>query len=759
MATPSPFEQRKPLDVSGVDSKSTIPGGAQPISGPGATPNLPDTAPVPAPAPVTAAPAPSPVTPFAQRAPAAPAPTAKPLPTTPAETPQMVPAYVAKAMQKQQEKQAKENEMVAVPAAVTPPAPAPPATPVAPAAPASTDTTRVTATTTEQPTSTAQADGYVPVVEPTVAEYAVTETDTPDQAQAKTTAAAVQTALMEQAKKWAEAKEDPAFVRQFNNLLLQSAVQNQATIDATKRAIAQNPSLAGQPAGDALLGLKAIQLGMNLDQMKANLSVDHAKAVADMNRYGFEAMYKLNQDKLSQDEKDVETYGQIFDRMISSGASDQELEAYFNKTIKPLMGDKDISYAQFRSPAERQRILSDVWTAGDEQFRDALDRDDLPAALQALEAAYAPAEQVRRGNDLIAKNDLATINGWLKDAGYDEITDMADLIGREDDVFVAQQVSKGKKKISESPVQPKVDALLKVLQGRGMDITDPDIIGAVEEYIYQQEFGDPEDPNVLPWDSDVTSYKYKDWEIFDPSTGRVVDAGGEMYDPQDNPEPAPGSAAYQWRDTLDKAWQNYLAANPDSKTRLSRDDWFAKLKKDYLAVGKPDIKIEDFISGNTGEGSAPWTPSTAGGTVTNPTSTADYFTNALASKDLSKITNDLWPVILAGGAGYENAYQQLVDAGLFAKQAAKPVNIKNYKTKPGTHNIQNYKAAYSDLKPGSFVEVDGNPYRIEEVGVTQSAGRQGIVGDFSRENRAYTKVTNLKTGQTEYILPSDKWEA
>ncbi len=519
---------------------------------------------------------------------------------------------------------------------------------------------------------------------------------------------------MEQAKKWAEAKEDPAFVRQFNNLLLQSAVQNQATIDATKRAIAQNPSLAGQPAGDALLGLKAIQLGMNLDQMKANLSVDHAKAVADMNRYGFEAMYKLNQDKLSQDEKDVETYGQIFDRMISSGASDQELEAYFNKTIKPLMGDKDISYAQFRSPAERQRILSDVWTAGDEQFRDALDRDDLPAALQALEAAYAPAEQVRRGNDLIAKNDLATINGWLKDAGYDEITDMADLIGREDDVFVAQQVSKGKKKISESPV------LLKVLQGRGMDITDPDIIGAVEEYIYQQEFGDPEDPNVLPWDSDVTSYKYKDWEIFDPSTGRVVDAGGEFYDPQDNPEPAPGSAAYQWRDTLDKAWQNYLAANPDSKSRLSRDDWFAKLKKDYLAVGKPDIKIEDFISGNTGEGSKPWAPGAPETPPENVPAVVEAGKTKLAKEsDVTKV-DFTDPDVM----GYLNSLPALL-----------PAQIGNAST-------------YANAHVGEWVKVGDQFYRVD-------SGLQGRYGSGDR-HRDVMQLTR-KDGTTVWMRADGKW--
>ncbi len=609
MNIPSPFQQRPSGQApSGVDSKSMLPGGAKPIT-PGAPPVLPDAAPVPA--PVTPAASPSGVpaaAPFGSRqvAPARPSPGAQtPTPAaTPAQPvappqPQMVPAYVAKAMEKQAEREAKENALVPAPAPGATPAPTRQEAPAQPAGAVAATTTTATDTrsdvTPDQLAAEQSKLGEVNAAnaeeQARIAALTPAATDTPAQVADKAATVAKDQQLRDMATQWLTAKEDPAFVRLFNQTMLDTAIGNQAAIDATKRAIAQNPSLAGQPAGDAMLGLKAIQLGMELSDLKANLSIEHARAVAKMNKDGFDALYQLNRDKMTQDEKDIETYGTVMDRMISSGASDEELKAYYDRTIKPLLGDKDITFDQFRSPAERQSILSGVQNDGLEQMREALDRGDTPGALAALEAAYAPAKQIELGNALIAANDIATINGWLKDAGYEEIDSMADLIGREDDVFIAEQISKGKTKNSESGLQPKVDAMLRVLQGRGMDITDPDVIDAVEEYLYQQEFGDPEEPNVLPWDSDATSWKYKDWEIFDPATGRVLSDGDEFYDEQDNPEPAVGSAEYNWRNALDNAWQKYLVATPRDQ-RLSRDDWFAEFKTKYTGSGKP---VDEFL--------------------------------------------------------------------------------------------------------------------------------------------------------------------
>ncbi len=707
MNVPSPFQQR---EAGGTDAKSMLPGGAAPIKV-GAQPVVGPMTPIPAP------------TPLAPRAPATPAPLVAPAPgagpvAAPPATPQMVPAYLAKAMQKQQEKLAAEHAMVPAPAVGAPATPAAPVAPVAPVAatpepapaperaaapvaPTNTTaavTTEAAGTTTTAPTNTTTATP-AQVTPPTDPSLVVVATDTPEQASQKTAAQKTQDALIAKYTEYANAKEDPAFVAQYNKLLIDSAIQNQAAIDATKRAIASNPDLAGQPAGDAMLGLKAIQLGSNLSDLKATLSVEGAKAVADLNKYGLEGLYKLNQDKMSQDDKDVLAYGQVLDRMISSGASDEDLRAYYDKTIKPLLGGKDISFDQFRSPAERQALIAGVQTDGLSQMRDALDRGDTPGALQALEAAYSPARQTELGKSLIGSTDVATINKWLKDAGYDAITTAADLIGREDDVFIAQQISQGKAKINESPLQPQIDALLGSLKGK-VDITDPDVLDAVHEYIYQQEYGDPEQPNVLPWDSDVTSYKYKDWEVFDPKTGAVVSKGNEFYDPTHNPEPKPGDASYDWKNSLDTAWQKYLAANPDSKTRLSRDDWFAKFKTDYTDYTKknPDGSLDGFLNGTTsgtgGSTGTPWTAGSGTGTDENLPAIKDKGQKALAAQaDVSKINFD----------------DPNVKAYLASLPATLPAQIGNATTF-GTSNIGNW------IKFGDkYYRVDnGEQHRFEK---------------------------------------------
>ncbi len=615
MNVPSPFQQRQP-QTSGVDAKSMLPGGASPISGPGAQPEVAPMTPTPAPVAPVAPPAPkvSPVVPApAVRG----APAGLNAPAAPA--PQMVPAYVAKAMEKQNERLAKENAMVPAPAAgATPAAPAAttaatetPAPTRAPQPEAAAGAAQATTTTEAAPDYSSMKsveyehnpDGSIktnPDGSPVLAvdPYAPAPDDTPEKVDQKKTGAQLQADLRAKFEEYMNATEDPAFKAQYNRLLMQSALENQATIDATKRAIAANPSLAGQPAGDAMLGLKAIQLGMSLDEMKGSLTVENAKAVAAMNKYGLEGLYRLNQDQMAQDDKDLLSYSGVLQRMASSGATRDEMEAYYNKTIVPLLGGKDISFDQFLSPSEIQGLLSGVQTDGLEQFRNHLDQGDLPGALQALEAAYSPAKQIELGNALIAKNDVATINNWLKDAGYDPIETMADLIGREDDVFIAEQVSKGKKKIADGPIQSRIDSILGGLRGT-VDITDPDVIDAVRAWVLEHDpafGGDPESEAKLPWQDDKTSFIYKDWEIFDPTTGRTIDAGGEFYDPKDNPEPAPGSAAYDWRSALDGAWQKYLASTPTAD-RLSRDDWFAEFKKGYTGSNK-----------DVAEFAATWTP-------------------------------------------------------------------------------------------------------------------------------------------------------
>ncbi len=555
-------------------------------------------------------------------------------------------------------------------------------------------------------------------------------TDTPVVASAKTQVQTDLDTVADYYRNLATMKDDPAFRAKFNQTMMTLGLQNQAASDALKMRINQDPSLRGQPAGEAILSLWASKTGMAKDQLIAEMGVEELKRIADLNKYGIDGLYKLSRDKMSDNEKDLLDYGQVLDRMIASGATDEQLNAYFNKNIVPLLDGKDITLDQFRSPTERLTLITGARDASLTLMRDALSDNNLSGAIDAFEAAYTPAVQVERGKNLIANNDLSAVNAWLKDAGFSEVTDVSELIGREDDVFAAKTISDAKKKLDESPLQPQIDSLLDTLKGRGIDITDPDVLKAVNDYVYQATYGDPEQPNVLPWDSDVTSWQYKDWEIFNPSTGAVVSAGDEFYDPQDNPEPQPGSAAYTWRATLDSAWQKYLRENPDSKKRLSRTDWFNQLKADYIAAKDPNMTIGDFINGT--EGSEQWKPDAKKTDLEDVTLTAADQKRALgASADPYKYFTD--------------NLSALVDTGV----------VKRYTTAASLPtSSEQWQGILTDGNSQGFVEIGGKPYQIIQEG--GKVVRDSKMGDIvvlqgpPPDNKQFIMKVNAAGGARTY---------
>ncbi len=423
-------------------------------------------------------------------------------------------------------------------------------------------------------------------------------TDTPAATVQKTEAQQTFDDLMAKAQEWLNAKEDPASKLAFSKAIIQSALVNQEAMNATKAAIAGNPALAGQPAGDALLALRAGQIGTTMAELKGNLAISEQRAISELNQKGFDAVAKLNEIRKTDDEKNLSSYGTLLDEMIKGGADEATLNDFFESHIKPLLPNQGagLTLDQFRNAGTRAQLLSGAQSATQKLFREAIVRgDDLASIRQLLDSSYTPEQLTSIGKDALKGKSLEEVNAALKAAGYDEVEDLSDLIGNEDMLGEATTINNARTEAAKKPYDDETDDLLQTLTSDGYELT-PELEAQVKSYVIASSLpGFDPASSVPPWKNDATAYLWDSW----PLPGAPVDKFGKntIDDTQST------HFIYERNAALDNGWERYVRDNPDEANRLSRKDWYAALSKEMpdIADGTQGVgKLQDVLGA--------WTP-------------------------------------------------------------------------------------------------------------------------------------------------------
>jgi hypothetical protein len=238
--------------------------------------------------------------------------------------------------------------------------------------------------------------------------------------------------------------------------------------------------------------------------------------------------------------------------------------------------------------------------------------------------------------------------------------DAASLIGRESDVFLAKQISDIKSKANETWLTSATTQMEQDLKTQGFDITDPAVHQGVVGYLMQQHYGDPSQPNQLPWDpASPASNNYTSWPAAD---------GSNAYKPYDSTNPKPNPVTepqlYARQTALDSAWTAYVHDNPDATSRMSRSDWYDAQDKAYQAAGgAATTDLKTFLS--------TYKPTSAkGGSYT----AVQYADKPTAS---AFVTNNFTGKSSADVAKFLSDPNNLIDAQKFGviKDMADPANL------------------------------------------------------------------------------------
>ncbi len=565
-------------------------------------------------------------------------------------------------------------------------------------APVPTPTTEPTPTPAPTPTPTSEPVVTPPaaVVPPVSNITPPAATDTPVVVAAKTQAQKTFDDMVAKAQEWMNAKEDPASKLAFSRAIVQSALTNQEAMNAAKASVANNPALAGQPAGDALLALRAQQLGLQMSDLKANLAISEAKAISELNKYGFEATYKLNELRKTEDEKNLTSYGSVLDEMIKGGADNATLENFFNTNIKPLLpgGGAGMTLDMFRNEGTRAQLLQAHRSETQKLFRDAiLQHADLATIRQLMSAAYTDDQIASIGKDWMDGKSLDEVNAVLKDAGYDQIEDLSDLIGNEDMIGEAKIIADAKKEAAKKPYDDDVDNTLQTLRDAGYELT-PATEAAARAYIIRQSLPGADVNELPPWRDEATAHLYESWPL--PGTNRW---GDPIEDTPTTHE------VYARNQVLNTAWERYVSQNPTSATRLTRAEWY-------------DAAMKHFEEGDTApaawleQGISNWTP---------PVKKVEAGDRTLAAAE----------------------GKRLVDAAkAFSDINWNDVNVVEYVNSLARLADKDVTKALADAGAPTVVNINGNVYRVQDL--DNRGGGEG--GDYIRLEDKTGKTVWIKTG-------------
>ena len=433
------------------------------------------------------------------------------------------------------------------------------------------------------------------------------------------------------------AKTDPQSTAIFNNALMKFGLFNQAQRDLMQQQINNNPDLAGQPTGNAMLAMLARDSGFQVGELLTDLSIQSADKIRQLNQFGFNALSQITNHKETKKAQirnellkagDFEGYAAQFktDTGISINISDiKELSPATQNAVATNMdlmnrqlgsgnvdeARKTFALIQALSPKafggqdfdtlgfgdDSYLIKSGINTEIENQIRIDVAQGDFAQAIEGL-TRLEPDEQKRidAGKELIAGGDIDKINDMLEKAGFEPVNDLMELIGREEELYFAKNISEMKGNLGKSTIDSGVDFFTSELKKIDPNILiDPDAQKLIRSFVFDLNTGgnikvddqgnviiDPND-STFPWDKDsVSSHQFYSWG--------TMDANGQMTNPRelysdDNPQQGQNTAIGRYNADMDDKWESYTM-NTASADRLSPEAWFAATKGGTQDVDK-----------------------------------------------------------------------------------------------------------------------------------------------------------------------------
>src|SRR3990167_2961957 len=192
------------------------------------------------------------------------------------------------------------------------------------------------------------------------------------------------------------------FATATNSIIQSMGMMNQSERDAMQMRINQDPSLAGQGAGVAAMKILTSDQNFNMGQMFGEMSQDARAKMIDMQKYGLQGAFMVNQEQRNRSEKN-------FNTLVSNGMFDQAASSLQGMIDKDFPG------------------LGITVDAGVLRGRDALNRSDQDDAMDMIRttALTDKAAAVTQANAMIAANPGRFPPGmtgeqWVNNALEDE---------------------------------------------------------------------------------------------------------------------------------------------------------------------------------------------------------------------------------------------------------------------------------------------------------------------------------------------------
>lgn len=579
--------------------------------------------------------------------------------------------------------------------------------------------------------------------------------------------------LSQKAKEAVLATEDPVAKMAFNNALTNIGVFNQAQRDLMQQQINQSPGLSGQPAGTAMLSMLARQQGFDVSNLITNLSIESAKTVRDLNKWGFEGLANIvrfqetqkaniRSDLLKVGDIDgfasqfktdtgitvdvtdlkalspatqnaIATQQNLLDATLKSG--DLEAARRHFDTIVALnpkafkgatfesLGFEDGSY--LLQNAQNQQI--------DDVIRLNLAQDDIKTAIQGIETQFNLNERIEGGAELFNNKTLEEINAALESIGEAAVQDKTELIGREEELFTAFKIQELQKGLDKTAVDAGVDFFTNELLKLNPDLALDDAanksirsfvldLNTGGDLVVDQNGNVTFDPNELvqPWDDSSSSiHLFKSWPVMD-TNGNITK--GDFYT-ESNPEPNPSSAIGQYETDLNQKWESYLM-NTAKEDRVTRDAWFAATK-----AGTQDFDPSIIPEGLQKPEGGPEVPGTFGGELETKEDL-----DALTAGEWTKLMDNADKLILLEKAGVLKTFS-------FDENTKGVKDGIDFVTK---NDIQGKILIYN---------INGVPTPIKNVNI-DSVG-EGVT--FGKDNRRVTATAiNLLTGEEVILFDATK---
>lgn len=566
-------------------------------------------------------------------------------------------------------------------------------------------------------------------------------------------------------------QDDPVLKKQWNQLLISRGLENQAAMDALKMRINQDPALAGQPAGDTMLMEFVRDSGFSLDQARAQLTVEAANRIRDLNQYGAENFLKLAQYRQTRGDAerkellaadDLDGYAKAFkastglDVDVSklkelSPATTQAVDSLSKAMVRNIeSGNMEAARRNFESikalaPSlygaltfedavsgkDAYLLQSEARQAVGAMVRTQVSQGNLQGALAGIEQLMPNlADRQKAGGQMVQATDLTQINDALRAAGMSEVLDKADLIGREEDVWKAMELAKLQQASGKTVVDDTVSMLQGELQKLGFNPTDPEAARALRSYALNLQLTGglkigtdgkvSLDANsvIPPWDpKSLDSHLFTDWPIL--GADGKTSSGWDPYG-KDNPRPAEDTALGRYYNDLDGKWEDYILKTP-AASRLTREQWFYATTAGTTA---PDpTKVPGGPAGDTGD---PDTDTIAIEEVMEKVRTGKQ----LEAKDLESLRASSQFQTTLGGLPFGSNFQ-----------------------------------AWSKANPDRVAVIDGKVFRVDQGGSFKN-GNKRVAGLYDRENSDdYVQLTDMETGKVYYysdatdVTEADRWFA